>query len=162
MFSGFCAFRRPFFAWVYAFEMWSSCFFRNGHPTAGSILTGCFLFELESTFVAAEVSGMTGRPEGDSCRRSAAGTGSRFRGTCPLWKAPLWSQTGVAGAVKPSTQRKHSLNYSHLFTGASFNVKVASQLPFRSPFSFSDEGLLPAKVPPSLLSSAVVLPAVVL
>lgn len=129
----------------------SSFSFGIWHPSAVSILTGCFLFELESTFVAADV---FGKQEGPAFQRSAAGAGSRCcQGTCPPWKAPQWSQTGVGGAVKPSTQRKHPLNYSHLSTGASFTVKVTTQLPFRSPFSFSDEGLLPAKgssVPPLL------------
>lgn len=97
------------------------------------------------------VSGLTGRHVRNLCSRSesgAAGIGklaARCRGTCPQWKAPLSSRTGVCRAVKPLAWSEHTLNYSHLFTGPSVNVKVTVHWPSAFPparfFFFQWQGL---------------------
>lgn len=53
-------------------------------------------------------------------------------------------------AVKPFTWSKHTLNYSHLFTGAASMLRSLPSCPSAFPpfFSPSDEGFLPAKTLP--------------
>lgn len=103
--------------------------------------------------VVFRVSGLTGRHVRNLCSRSesgAAGIGklaARCRGTCPQWKAPLSSWTGVCRAVKPLTWSEHTLNYSHLYTGPSVNVKVTVHWPSAFPpalfFSVTKASFLP-------------------
>lgn len=82
-------------------------------------------------------------------------------------EAPVLSERLLCGAKQVSAEQlslsleANTLNYSHLSSEAFINVKVIAQLAFRLPFYLfiflSEEGFLPAKVPPSFSSQLVCL-----
>lgn len=132
---------------------------------SGRGLVGGVVFIVASSWVtAAVVAELSGRHVRNLCLRSerrAAGSAAqrsaaqgkwaaRCRDTCPQWKAPLWSRTGVAGAVKPFTWSEHTLNYSHLSTRGHIDVKVRARLPLSPSALF----FRPSFLPTLFLSSA--------